>query len=60
VTERFLSLSNFAKGKRVRVDTGSEAYIGTTTGLTVEGLLQVKKEDGPVVTVIAGDVTEVR
>jgi len=60
VTERFLSLSNFAKGKRVRVDTGSEAYIGTTTGLTAEGLLQVRKEEGAVVTVIAGDVTEVR
>jgi len=60
VTERFLGLSNFAKGKRVRVDTGSEAYIGTTTGLTAEGLLQVRKEEGAVVTVIAGDVTEVR
>jgi BirA family transcriptional regulator, biotin operon repressor / biotin---[acetyl-CoA-carboxylase] ligase len=60
VTERFLSLSNFAKGKRVRVDTGYETYIGATSGLTPEGLLQVKKEDGPVVTVIAGDVTEVR
>jgi BirA family biotin operon repressor/biotin-[acetyl-CoA-carboxylase] ligase len=60
VTERFLSLSNFAKGKRVRVDTGSEAYIGTTTGLTAEGLLQVKRDEGAVVTVIAGDVTEAK
>jgi BirA family biotin operon repressor/biotin-[acetyl-CoA-carboxylase] ligase len=60
VTERFLGLSNFAKGKRVRVDTGRETYIGTTSGLTPEGLLQVQKEEGPVVTVIAGDVTEVR
>ena len=60
VSERFLSLSNFANGKRVRVDSGSETYIGTTTGLTPEGLLQVKKEGGSVVTVIAGDVTEVR
>jgi BirA family transcriptional regulator, biotin operon repressor / biotin---[acetyl-CoA-carboxylase] ligase len=60
VTERFLSLSNFAIGKRVRVDTGRETFIGTTTGLTSEGLLQVRREDGPVATVIAGDVTEVR
>jgi BirA family transcriptional regulator, biotin operon repressor / biotin---[acetyl-CoA-carboxylase] ligase len=60
VTERFLSLSNFARGKRVRVDTGCETFIGMTTGLTSEGLLQVKREDGPVATVIAGDVTEVR
>jgi biotin-(acetyl-CoA carboxylase) ligase len=42
------------------VDTGSETYIGTTSGLTKEGLLQVEKEDGAVVTVIAGDVTELR
>jgi BirA family biotin operon repressor/biotin-[acetyl-CoA-carboxylase] ligase len=60
VTERFLSLSNFAKGKRVRVDTGRETFIGTTSGLTPEGLLQVQREEGPTVTVIAGDVTEVR
>jgi biotin-(acetyl-CoA carboxylase) ligase len=60
VTEQFLSLSNFAKGKRVRVDTGSETYIGTTSGLTKEGLLQVEKEDGALVTVIAGDVTELK
>jgi hypothetical protein len=34
--------------------------VGTTAGLGPEGLLQVEREDGRVVTVIAGDVAEAR
>jgi len=60
VVERFQAASNFAKGRRVRVETGSESYVGTTAGLSPEGLLLVKRENGPPTTVIAGDVTEVR
>jgi len=60
VVERFQSVSSFAKGRRVRVDTGVESYLGTTAGLSPEGLLLVTRENGPLVTVIAGDVTEVR
>jgi len=60
VVERFQSASDFAKGRHVRVDTGAESYLGTTAGLSPEGLLLVSRENGPVVTVIAGDVTEVR
>jgi BirA family transcriptional regulator, biotin operon repressor / biotin---[acetyl-CoA-carboxylase] ligase len=58
--ERFQQVSGFASGKRVRVDTGLDAYLGTTSGLSPEGLLLVKKDDGRVTTIIAGDVTEVR
>jgi BirA family transcriptional regulator, biotin operon repressor / biotin---[acetyl-CoA-carboxylase] ligase len=60
VVERFQLESDFASGKRVRVDTGMETYLGTSSGLSPEGLLLVKKDDGRVMTVIAGDVTEVR
>jgi BirA family biotin operon repressor/biotin-[acetyl-CoA-carboxylase] ligase len=60
VVQRFLSVSNFANGRRVRVDSGQESYLGTTAGLSPEGLLLVEKDAGPLVTVIAGDVTEVR
>ena len=60
VVQRFELVSSFANGKRVRVDTGRETFVGTTEGLSAEGLLMVKKEDGGSVTVIAGDVTEVR
>jgi biotin-(acetyl-CoA carboxylase) ligase len=58
--QRFLSVSTFAVGRRVRVDSGHESYVGTTAGLSPEGLLLVTKDEGPTVTVIAGDVTEVR
>ena len=60
VVERFQSVSSFAQGRRVRVDTGLETYAGTTAGLSPEGLLLVTRDNGPLVTVIAGDVTEVR
>jgi BirA family biotin operon repressor/biotin-[acetyl-CoA-carboxylase] ligase len=60
VVERFQSVSSFAEGRRVRVNTGVESYVGTTAGLSPEGLLLVTKDNGPLVTVIAGDVTEVR
>jgi BirA family biotin operon repressor/biotin-[acetyl-CoA-carboxylase] ligase len=60
VVDRFERVSSFANGKRVRVETGFETYFGTTVGLTSDGLLQVKREEGPVTMVIAGDVTEAR
>lgn len=60
VVERFQKVSSFAKGRRVHVDSGTESYLGTTTGLSPEGLLLVERDNGTVVTVIAGDVSEVR
>jgi BirA family biotin operon repressor/biotin-[acetyl-CoA-carboxylase] ligase len=60
VTERFAVVSSYAIGKRVRVVNGSDSFTGITAGLAPEGLLQVEREDGKVVTVIAGDITEAR
>jgi BirA family biotin operon repressor/biotin-[acetyl-CoA-carboxylase] ligase len=60
VVKRFEVVSSYASGKRVRVTNGTESYVGTTAGLGPEGLLQVERDDGRVVTVIAGDVTEAR
>jgi BirA family biotin operon repressor/biotin-[acetyl-CoA-carboxylase] ligase len=60
VVQRFELVSSFAHGKRVKVDTGRETFVGTTSGLSAEGLLVVKKDDGASTTVIAGDVSEVR
>ena len=60
VVARFEAVSSYAKGKRVRVTNGSESYAGMTAGLGPEGLLQVKRDDGEMVTVIAGDVAEAR
>ena len=60
VVKRFAEVSQFAGGKRVRVDTGRDTYSGQTAGLSADGLLLVKKDDGETVTVVAGDVSEVR
>jgi BirA family transcriptional regulator, biotin operon repressor / biotin---[acetyl-CoA-carboxylase] ligase len=60
VTERFAAISSYAQGKRVRVTNGADAFTGTTAGIGPEGLLQVRRQDGQVVTVIAGDVAEAR
>ena len=60
VVTRFESISSYAKGKRVRVTNGTESYAGTTAGLGPEGLLQVTRDDGRMITVIAGDVAEAR
>jgi len=58
--ERFTAVSSYARGKKVRVTNGKESFLGTTAGLGPEGLLQVTREGGQQVTVISGDVAEVR
>lgn len=60
VVKRFEVISSYASGKRVRVTNGTETFLGTTAGLGPEGLLRVERDDGRVVTVIAGDVAEAR
>jgi len=60
VVRRFEEVSTYARGKKVSVVTGSETFSGITAGLTPEGLLRVTRENGETVTVIAGDVSEVR
>ena len=60
VTQKFEAVSSYVQGKRVRVTSGAQSYAGTTAGLGPEGLLQVKRDDGQLVTVISGDVAEAR
>jgi BirA family biotin operon repressor/biotin-[acetyl-CoA-carboxylase] ligase len=60
VVTRFEEVSSYARDKRVKVVNGRESFTGVTAGLEPEGLLRVKREDGLTVTVIAGDITEVR
>jgi BirA family transcriptional regulator, biotin operon repressor / biotin---[acetyl-CoA-carboxylase] ligase len=59
VVERFAAISSYTHGKRVRVANGKDSFTGVTAGLAPEGLLLVKQDNGQVLTVIAGDVTEV-
>ena len=60
VTKRFIKASSYAVGKKVRVTNGAESFTGVTAGLAPEGLLQVERQDGKTVMVIAGDVAEIK
>ena len=60
VVKRFAAVSSYASGKRVRVTNGRESFAGVTAGLSEEGLLRVRRDDGETITVLAGDVSEVR
>lgn len=57
--ERFERISSYARGKRVRVGEGGEAFTGTTAGLTSEGLLLVQREDGRTEKIVAGHVRSI-
>jgi BirA family biotin operon repressor/biotin-[acetyl-CoA-carboxylase] ligase len=58
IVARFSEVSSFARGKRVRIETPSETYTGTTEGLEPGGLLRVRRDDGRVLPVIAGTLSE--
>jgi BirA family transcriptional regulator, biotin operon repressor / biotin---[acetyl-CoA-carboxylase] ligase len=60
VVKRFEAASSYARGKRLRVTNGRESFIGVTAGLEETGLLRVKRDDGEITTVIAGEVAEVK
>ena len=46
------------RGKRVRISTATETYVGTTAGLEPNGLLRVERDDGRMEVVTSGDVAE--
>jgi BirA family transcriptional regulator, biotin operon repressor / biotin---[acetyl-CoA-carboxylase] ligase len=58
IVARFSEVSSYATGKRVRIESASETYTGTTDGLEPGGLLRVRRDDGRVVPVIAGTLSE--
>ncbi|MFY9585728.1 MAG: biotin--[acetyl-CoA-carboxylase] ligase, partial [Candidatus Acidiferrales bacterium] len=58
ILARFAEVSSYARGKRVRISTATETYVGTTAGLEPNGLLRVELDDGRTQVVISGDVAE--
>ena len=60
VLRAWCAASSYAAGKRVRVETGTEAFAGTTRGLEPDGALRVETDAGEIKIVRAGDVHAVR
>ena len=58
IVARFSEVSSYAEGKRVRIESASETYTGTTAGLEPGGLLRVKRDDGRTLPVIAGTLSD--
>ncbi|HEV2616161.1 MAG TPA: biotin--[acetyl-CoA-carboxylase] ligase [Candidatus Acidoferrales bacterium] len=58
ILKRFADVSSYFEGKRVRISTSAESFVGTTAGLESMGILRVKRDDGRIETVISGTVSE--
>jgi BirA family biotin operon repressor/biotin-[acetyl-CoA-carboxylase] ligase len=56
VISRFEEISSYARGRQVRVTDGGVAVTGMTEGLTPEGILLVRREDGKPEKVLSGQV----
>lgn len=57
ILKLFTKASSFASGKHVRVDaSGGKSIDGVTDGLTPQGFLRVRKQDGTIELVVAGGV----
>ncbi|OFW27889.1 MAG: biotin--[acetyl-CoA-carboxylase] ligase [Acidobacteria bacterium RIFCSPLOWO2_12_FULL_60_22] len=54
IVGRFGEISSYARGKRVRVTDGQRVIIGETVGLSPEGMLLVRRDDGEVEAVLSG------
>jgi len=58
ILRRFAEVSSYYQGKRVRITTPGETFVGTTAGLEPTGVLRVARDDGRIEPVISGDVAE--
>jgi len=56
IVERFGEISSYARGKRVRVTDGPRVLTGVTVGLSPEGMLLVRRDDGQTESVLSGVV----
>jgi BirA family biotin operon repressor/biotin-[acetyl-CoA-carboxylase] ligase len=58
ILRRFAEVSSYFEGKRVRISTSIDNFMGTTAGLEPMGILRVKRDDGKIESVISGTVAE--
>jgi BirA family biotin operon repressor/biotin-[acetyl-CoA-carboxylase] ligase len=56
ILARFEEISSYARGRRVQVSDGGTTVAGMTEGLTPEGILLVRRQDGQIEKVLSGQV----
>lgn len=54
IVRRFSEISSYARGKRVRVTDNARVVTGETVGLSPEGKLLVRQDDGQIEAVLSG------
>jgi len=60
IVRRWSSASSFAEGKRIRVLTHTGEFQATTAGLDPSGALHVRRDNGRVELLVAGEIAEVK
>jgi BirA family transcriptional regulator, biotin operon repressor / biotin---[acetyl-CoA-carboxylase] ligase len=60
IVERWMAVSSYARGKRIRVLTGNGEFQAVTAGLEPSGALRVRREDGREEPLVAGEIVELR
>jgi BirA family transcriptional regulator, biotin operon repressor / biotin---[acetyl-CoA-carboxylase] ligase len=60
IAERWAAASSYARGKRIRVRTGSGEYEATTAALEPSGALRVRRDDSREELLVSGEVLEVK
>jgi BirA family transcriptional regulator, biotin operon repressor / biotin---[acetyl-CoA-carboxylase] ligase len=60
IIDEWGSRSTYFKGKRVRAETSGSFIEGITDGLEPNGALRVRRSDGSIEAIVAGDVTNLR
>ncbi|MBI3895581.1 MAG: biotin--[acetyl-CoA-carboxylase] ligase [Acidobacteria bacterium] len=56
IVHRFSEISSFARGKRVRITDGPRLLTGETAGLSPEGILLLRRDDGQTEMILGGQV----
>lgn len=60
IRSEWIKRSSYGYGKNVRVSTGTEIVTGITDGIEENGALCIRKPDGTIVAIHAGDVQKLR
>ncbi len=60
VIEEWSGRSSYFRGKRVRAELEGEVISGVTEGLEPNGALRIRRDDGSVAIIVAGDVSSLR
>jgi BirA family transcriptional regulator, biotin operon repressor / biotin---[acetyl-CoA-carboxylase] ligase len=60
IARDWAAASSFAEGKRVRVIVSAGDYSATTAGLEPTGALRLRRDDGEVISLVSGEIVELK